>query len=359
MQSLRIYCDVARHHSFSQAATVHGITQSAASQRVGQLEKRLGVKLIDRSVRPLALTPAGAEFLHGAQELLERYDQLEGCVSRYKPLAEGSVRVNAIYSAGIDLLNQIKEAFESLHPGVKVIIEYIHPEEVYEAVREHRCDLGILSYPQRWQQVHVIPLRDEPMVVTCSLSHPLASNPSIHASDLQDWPMVTFEQSLPVGRSVRRYLREHHVHPNVTNVFDNIDTIKSAVAITEQLAILPQRAVLRELAAGTLAVIDLEPRLVRPMGIIYRRHNRKGLRPAVQAFIDYLHEHAGPNGDETPPTATSTTATEPANAATTTTGPVSGVTTATTTATESTTGTATEATTAITTEAGDMVGSRR
>lgn len=302
MQTLRIYCDVARHRSFSQAAAEHGITQSAASQRVGQLEKRLGVKLIDRSVRPLTLTPAGAEFMRGSQALLERYDQLEGRVSRYTPLAEGGVRVNAIYSAGIDLLNQIKEAFVSLHPGVKVIIEYIHPEEVYEAVRDHRCDLGILSYPQRWQQVQAIPLRDEPMVVVCSPSHPLASAPSIHASDLQDWPMVTFEQSLPVGRSVRRYLREHHVHPSVTNVFDNIDTIKSAVAITEQLAILPQRTVLREQAAETLAVIDLEPRLVRPMGIIYRRHSRKGLRPAVQAFIDYLHEHAGPSGNETPQT---------------------------------------------------------
>ena len=81
MHGLRIFCDVAKYHSFSQAAQEHGITQSAASQRVGQLEKKLGVKLINRSVRPLVLTAAGEEYLHGCQELLGRYDLLERRVS--------------------------------------------------------------------------------------------------------------------------------------------------------------------------------------------------------------------------------------------------------------------------------------
>lgn len=297
MQGLRIFCDVAKYHSFSQAAEEHGITQSAASQRVGQLEKKLGVKLIDRSVRPLVLTAAGEEYLHGCQELLGRYDLLERKVSQYKPLAEGGVRVDAIYSAGIGLLNHVKESFEALHQGAHVTLEYKHPDEVYEAVRAGRCDLGILSYPQRWQRVQVIPLRDEPMMVVCSPRHVLAASQCVHASQLHKWSMITFEQSLPVARRIKRYLREHGVTPNVANVFDNIDTIKSAVAVTQQVAILPKRTVLRELESGTLAVVRLEPELVRDMGIIYRRHNGQGFRPAVQAFIDCLHEHAGPNED--------------------------------------------------------------
>jgi len=298
MQALRIFCDVARRRSFSQAAAEHGVTQSAASQRVRQLERKLGVQLIDRSVRPLALTTAGEEYLRGCEELLERYDQLEQRVSRFKPLTEGNVRVDAIYSAGIDLLNHVKESFEAMHRGVRVTIEYKHPDEVYEAVRDRRCDLGILSYPQRWQQVQVIPLRDEPMAVVCSPRHSLAKQPSINASQLQRWSMVTFEQSLPVGRRIKRYLREHGVTPRVTNMFDNIDTIKSAVAVTDQIAILPKRTVMREVAAGTLAMIELEPQLVRQMGVIYRRANGQTFRPAVQAFVDYLLAHAGPDGND-------------------------------------------------------------
>src|ERR1043165_3129716 len=103
MQALRLFVEVARHQSFSRAADEFGITQSAVSQRISQLEKKLGVTLIDRSVRPLALTPAGEAFYHEGRELVEQYDALERRVSRLRPRVEGPVNVDAIYSAGIDL----------------------------------------------------------------------------------------------------------------------------------------------------------------------------------------------------------------------------------------------------------------
>lgn len=301
MQDLRVLCDVAKHHSFSRAAAEHGITQSAASQRVGLLEKRLGVTLIDRSVRPLELTEAGREFFEGCQDLLERFERLKQRVSRLGPAAEGTVRIDAIYSAGIDLLNHVKELFEPQHPGVRVMIEYKQPDEVYEAVLERRCDLGILSYPRRWRQVQVIPLWDEPMAVVCSPNHPLAGQRRLHASELAGWPMACFEPELPVGRRIKEYLRENGVVPTIASEFDNIDTIKEAVEVTDQVAILPKRTVQREVAAGTLSVVDLKPQLQRPMGIIYRRGNINGRgeegvvaslgRPA-QMFVDFLLRYA-------------------------------------------------------------------
>jgi DNA-binding transcriptional LysR family regulator len=110
---------------------------------------------------------------------------------------------------------------------------------------------------------------------------------------------VTFEPTLPVGRHLRRYLRENGVTPRITNVFDNIDTIKSAVAVTNQVSILPKRTVLREVAANTLAVIDLLPSLHRPLGIIFHRRGRTNatFSPTAQAFVDFLLEHTGPRVD--------------------------------------------------------------
>lgn len=299
MHSLRLYCDVATCRSFSLAAAKHGITQSAASQRVHQLEKRLGVTLIDRSVRPLALTPAGEAFLRGCRDLVSRYERLETLVSQLKPEPAGEVVVDAIYSAGIDLLNQVKEAFEAQVPRVHVTVAYRRPEEVYKAVREQRCDIGILSYPQRWREVGVVPLRNERMAVVCGPAHPLARRAGVHASELGAFPMVTFEASLPAGRHIRRYLRSHGVTPTITNVFDNVDTLKSAVAVTDQISILPRRTVQREVTAGTLHVLELTPELVRPIGIIYHRRRWTGGRfnPAVQAFVDFVLQSAGPNVD--------------------------------------------------------------
>lgn len=310
MHTLRLFCDVARHQSFSRAAAEHGVTQSAASQRISQLERRLGVTLIDRSVRPLALTPAGEMLLREGRELLERYDDLERRVSQLQAELEGQIAVDAIYSAGIALLNQVKTAFEAAHPGVTVTVNYKQPEEVYDAVRHGQCDMGIVSYPQTWREVGVIPLRDERMAVVCSPAHPLASRERVHASELAGQPMAAFEPGLPVWRRIRRYLREHGVAPQVASAFDNIDTIKSAVAVTNELAILPRRTVMREVRAGTLALVELEPTLVRPIGIIYRR--RRGGGPAfgaaTRAFVDFLLQRAGPAVDLTGNAEANTTA---------------------------------------------------
>ena len=115
--------------------------------------------------------------------------------------------------------------------------------------------------------------------------------------------MATFGPELPAGRAIRRYLRDHGVTPRVTSSFDNIDTVKTAVAVTSELSILPKRTVMREVAAGTLAVIELEPKLERPVGIIYRRRRTGNgpFSPTAQAFVDFLLEHAGPSAEMIPP----------------------------------------------------------
>jgi len=298
MQTIRLFCNVADCRSFSRAARQHGITQSAASQRVRQLEKRLGVTLIDRSVRPLTLTAAGELFLRESRELVERYDRLARRIGALGDQAEGEVRVGAIYSAGIDLLNRVQEAFQAKMPNVTVSVEYMHHQPIYDAVRGRRCDLGILSYPSDHRGLRVLPLRDELMALVCAPDHPLANRAKVAAAQLDGLSLAAFEPKLPAARHIRRYLKEAGAALTIRSVFDNVDTIKSAVAVTDQVAILPRRTVLREVAAGSLAAVTLEPPLVRPMGIVYREPNgMNSLHPVVQAFIDSLLDHAGPHSD--------------------------------------------------------------
>ena len=289
MQTLRLFCDIARHHSFSRAAGEHGITQSAASQRVSQLEKKLGVTLIDRSVRPLGLTAAGEAFLRGCLDLVERYDHLEHRVTNLGSPLNGHIRVTAIYSAGIELLNRASETFRDINPSSCVTVTYAHPDEVYETVRHDEADLGIVSYPGRLRGVGVIPFREERMVLVTGPSHPLAGLASIQAEALKEVSLVNFDDTLPAGRRIKRYLREHGAVVRITSTFDNIDTIKSAVAVTDQAAILPRRLVEREVRARTLVAVTLTPALTRPVGVIYRRRNGgRDFSPAVRAFLDWL-----------------------------------------------------------------------
>jgi DNA-binding transcriptional LysR family regulator len=303
MHSLRLFCDVAALRSFSKTAELHGITQSAVSQRIQQLEEKLGVELIDRSVRPPELTPPGEVFAREGRELIDRYDDLERRVAAMNggpeasPLT-GEVVVAAIYSAGIDLLQALKESFESRHPGVAIRIDYKRPDEVDNAVRSGACDFGIVSYPRRWKGVEVRPLRDERMSVVCPPHHRLAVRRDVAASDLDGLAMMCFDAELPVARHIKRYLRENGAEPEITQEVDNIDTLKSLLEHSDEFAILPRRTVRREAEDGTLVVVELEPELNRPLGIISAKRAR--LDAAAQSFQDFLVEHADPDARREP-----------------------------------------------------------
>lgn len=310
---MRLYCEVARHQSFSKAAAVMGLTQSAVSQRILALEKELSIQLFDRSVRPLALTPEGEVFLKEARLLVERYDKLVHRVTQMQQGLAGNVVIETIYSAGIDLLNRVKQAFTELHPQVTVEIAYKRPEEIHDSVKHGRCDLGIVSYPRHWRDVGVVPLRDEPMAVICVPEHELASRKQVHASELSPWPQVAFEVSLPVGRHVRRYLKQHGVTPQLVGEFDNIDTMRHALTeVSESYAILPVCHTQKQIARGSLVAVELIPALVRPLGVIYTRQggshrgSYRGGReftPAVGAFLDFLLLQVGQTGEGSATTA--------------------------------------------------------
>src|SRR5260370_31386417 len=175
IESLKVFCGVARHRSFSQAAQANTITQSAARQVVSQLEKRIGVQLIDRSTRPLQLTPLGQTYFEGCRVLLEQYAELEASIRTAHAQLAGIVNVAAIYSVGLGDLGQSVQKFKAEHPDVHIHLEFLHPDRVYEKVRDGSADLGLVSFPRRSPKLAAVPWRDEEMVLACSPVHRLAA----------------------------------------------------------------------------------------------------------------------------------------------------------------------------------------
>lgn len=277
-----------------------GLTQSAASQAVHHLETHLGIQLIDRSNRPLALTRAGRVYREGAQKLVHDLQALEEEVRAMGHRLVGQVTVASIYSVGLSYLPDATLEFSKLHPGVEVVVEYTKPGRVAKLVAGGDVDLGLISYPDEARSVRSVLWQQEPMRLICSPGHPLSSRRQVYLSDLNGIPMVAFETGLAIRRDIDRFLQSHSVRPRIAMEFDNIDSLIRAVQANQGIGIMPEPAVRRETATGSLRILPCSDlHLTRPLGIAWRRGGRLG--PAAREFAALLLGRPLDDGRDKPP----------------------------------------------------------
>jgi DNA-binding transcriptional LysR family regulator len=300
MEALRVFCDVARLRSFSQAAAANDITQSAASQVVLQLERRMGVQLINRATRPLQLTPLGQVYYEGCQGLVAQYDDLEARIRTVQAERAANLEVAAIYSVSLSDMGQYVDRFHQAQPRVKVHVEYLHPDRVYEKVLAGAADLGLVSFPRKTRELVAVPWREEPMVVVCPPGHLLTKLRTIQPVQLHGEKFVAFDRGLVIRTQIDRFLRRHEAAVEVVMEFDTIENIKKAVEDGAGLALLPEPTLRREVRDGTLVARPLAgASLVRPLGIIHRRHQR--LSPPAARFIELLCQAEEASSNSTGP----------------------------------------------------------
>ena len=297
LETLYLYCDVIRSNSFSLGAAANQVSQSAASQSVRQLELELGVQLIDRTKRPFAVTREGNIFFDACQDVVERLEAAKAEISSQKKRIEGAVRVAVIYSVGLHDMGWYTQQFSSLYPKARIRLAYLHPDEVVEAVGSDAADVGILSFPSPNKSLTIIPWRSEPMVFVCTSSHPLARSSKITAPEIANERFVAFDRTLSIRKVVDRALRGLGVKPEITMQFDNIETIKQAIATQGAVSILPHPSVRREVEEGVLVEIPLDmPKLIRQVSIVHRK--QKLLAPTTTAWIEFLQRYRP--GDRVP-----------------------------------------------------------
>jgi len=288
-ESLKLFKDIAQTRSFSRAASMNEVSQSAASQHVQDLEKTMGVMLLDRSTRPLVVTPAGEIYTEFCRDVLRRHEEFEAQIGGMRQQATGTVRVASIYSIGLSEMAELEAEFSKRQPQAQLEVEYLRPERVYAAVLADEADLGLVSYPEPSREITVIPWRHEEMVVAAAPDHPLTALPRIFAHDLNGLEFIGFDEDLPIRREVNRFLKEHGVEVMETLHFDNLQMIKEAVAHTAGVSIVPARILRDEVAQGRLVAIPIAAAdLYRPLGIIHRK--KKRFHPVGQAFLDLLRE---------------------------------------------------------------------
>jgi LysR family transcriptional regulator, transcriptional activator of the cysJI operon len=289
IESLKVFCDLAETESFTKAAQINNVTQSAVSQQISSLERIFKALLIERSKKKFRLTREGQVLYDHSKQVIQTYEGLHNKLQEIKDIISGTIRLATIYSIGLHDLPPYLKKFLKTYPTVNVHVEYRRANQVYEDVIGNVVDLGLVAYPTRDSKLEISPLRKDPLVLITHPQHPLAKNKTVKLKNVSGQKFIGFEPDIPTRKALDKILKEHSVEVHHVMEFDNIETVKRAVEIDAGVAIVPQGTVIQEVAKQTLAQISLEDGdFFRPLAVIYKRN--KVLSPAMKQFISILKE---------------------------------------------------------------------
>jgi len=289
IESLKVFCDLTETESFTKAAQINSVTQSAVSQTISSLERQFKSLLIERSKKNFRLTAEGEVLYDYSKQILATYDALHSKLQEIQDIISGNIRVATIYSIGLHVLPPYLKKFLKSFPTVNVHVEYRRPDQVYEDVLGNVVDLGLVAFPARDAKLEIVPLRKDPLVLICHPQHPFAKLKSTKIKALSGQKFVSFEKDIPTRKALDKMFKDHGVTVNHVMEFDNIETVKRAVEIDSGMAIVPLETIRQEVANGSLAAVQIEGGdFYRTVGVIYKKN--KVLSPAIKQFIALLKE---------------------------------------------------------------------
>lgn len=290
IENLKVFCNLVESTSFSRAAKLNGVTQSAVSQQLRTMEKYFDATILDRSQKQFRLTAEGKILYETSLQILQMFEKLHGDLQAMKEVVSGTIRIATVYSIGLHELPPYIKLFLQQFPQVNVRIEYRRSNLVYEDVAHNVVDLGLVAFPSKQRSIDVLPWRDDELVFICSPGHPLSGKKSVSLKEVASQKFIGFEPDIPTRKEIDRIFREKSLPMEPVMEFDNIETVKRAVEIDAGVSIVPRSTVSQETNQGTINCVPIEgPKLLRPLGILRRKG--RAMTPALDNFLSLLQQN--------------------------------------------------------------------
>ena len=288
LRHLRYFQAVAEELSFSKAARRLRVAQPALSRAVQELERDVGVSLIDRHHRATRLTPAGAVLLRETSVLLERLEDALRRVRRTASGEEGELRLGYIGPPTRPFLGPLLKEYREKYPRVTVILEERTPERVWEMVSQGRLSVG-LTRPVLAHEalgLSTLLLREERFCAAVPTSHPWARLASLPWRKLAGEPVVMLARREGAGShdTILAACKEAGFTPRIVHTPSLIGTVLQYVEAGAGIGIVPEGV---EPDTSPIKLVPLKPRHVIPLVMVWAG---QGDDPAVKAFRELVKE---------------------------------------------------------------------
>ena len=255
--SLRTFATLATCKSFSIASGKLHKSQSATSSQIAKLEEQAGLKLIDRSQRPLRLTEAGELFLGYAREIITRVEELSHSLRSLSTGSLGAVRIGATRSVGTFLLPKIVQGILREFSKLKISLITQPRALTYELLREGTIDFAVIMSDLPPKGFRITPLRPEPLCLVASPRHRLAKQKNISAQQLERSRFIVGVRENGYSEMLDQLSEQSGLpEPTATLQISTLQGRTEAAKAGLGVTVLPEFVVLSELRNGTLAKLN-------------------------------------------------------------------------------------------------------
>ena len=289
LKQLRVFVAVACHGSFSRAGEAIGLTQSAVSHSVKELEAEVGVRLLDRTTREVVLTDAGLRLANRVERLLDELQTTLLDVRSFGVQRSGTVRVATSQTISAHLMPQCIAAGERQYPEIRIMLRDQAQQQVLHSVRNAEVDFGIVVDPVQAVDLECEAVLHEPFLLLCRDDHPFAAQQAVHWSALNGCRLVLQDYASGSRPLIDSAMRQQGVEAQVVQEIGHPATLFPMVAEGIGISIFPALALpLPE--GGRLRVRRLVPEINRALMLV-RRKNRS-LTPAAEAIWQVARQQA-------------------------------------------------------------------
>nr|WP_314423131.1 LysR substrate-binding domain-containing protein [uncultured Erwinia sp.] len=289
LRQLRVFVAVAAQGSFSQAGQTIGLSQSAVSHSIKELEGEMGIRLLDRTTREVVLTEAGEQLASRLEHLLEELDNTLLDVRSYGQQRSGTVRVAASQTISAHLMPQCLAAGQLNYPEIRVMLRDRPQQWVLQSIRNAEVDFGIVIGPLHSDDLECEAILDEPFLLLCRIDDPLAQQRTIHWHMLNQRTLVLQDYASGSRVLIDEALRQQQVQAEIAQEIGHPATLYPMVEAGIGISILPALAL--PLPQGRpLMVRRMVPEINRTIMLV-RRKNRS-LTPAAEAIWQEVRQQA-------------------------------------------------------------------
>jgi LysR family transcriptional regulator, transcription activator of glutamate synthase operon len=285
LRQLRYLVALADERHFTRAAAQLHIAQPALSQQVKRLEDEVGVALVDRTTRHVALTPAGELLVASARRALAELDDAAAELSELAGVRTGRVVIGAMRSTGPYDLSGLLAAFHARHPGIELLVREEPSEVMLQRLHADALDIAFLSVNRldAGPDIKLHPLLDEPLVALLAPDHRLAARKAIDMAELREERFVVFGEGGSLRRIVVQGAREAGFEPALA--FESTESARIRAMASRGLGVALAPASEAEHEGPPVAVVPVRrPRLTRDVTLAWRAQRRHS--PAARAFLE-------------------------------------------------------------------------